>query len=190
MSFTLRDKTEIKIFILYLLMNLNEPFDFVTLHDMVVQDGAVMPFDFCECFFELAETEALKKTDHDGKEYFTVTEAGMEAAKLLESDLPQAMRERALRSASRYLQYCRRGNKITSEVTDAGGGKYRLTCKCSDKDGDYMDISVLIDDKRRAELMKYNFDDRTELIYRGLLSLLSGDVNYLSPAPEIGSAQM
>ncbi len=181
-SYTLKDKTEIKIFVLYLLMHAEEPCDFVTLHDMVVQDGVVRQFDFMECFFELAETEALQKLEKDGKEYFTVTESGKEAAKMLEADLSKSMRERALRSANRYLQYRVRGNKAHSEVEALENGKFRLTCECSDRDGVYMHASVVLDNKRQAELMKYNFDDRTELIYRGLLSLLSGDVNYLAPS--------
>ena len=41
MPFLLRDKTDIKIFILYLLMHIEHPVDFVTLHDLVVQDGFV-----------------------------------------------------------------------------------------------------------------------------------------------------
>ncbi len=189
MSFTLRDKTEIKIFILYLLMNAEEPCDFITLHDMVVQDGVVRQFDFCECFFELAETAALLKLERDGREYFTVTEEGREAARMLESDLPSSVRERALRSANRYLQFRMRGNKAKSEVAPLPNGKYRLTCECSDKDGIYMQIAVALDDKRRLELMKYNFDDRTELVYKGLLSLLSGDVNYLAPSWDMNTEE-
>ena len=99
MSFTLRDKTEIKIFVLYLLMNAEEPVDFVTLHDMVVQDAVVGQFDFMDSFFELAETAAVQKIEMNGKEYFTVTPSGREAARMLENDLSKSVRERALRSA-------------------------------------------------------------------------------------------
>ena len=31
-----------------------------------------------------------------------------------------------------------------------------------------------------VEVMKYHFDDKAELVYRGILSLLSGDMNYLA----------
>ena len=43
-----------------------------------------------------------------------------------------------------------------------------------------MQTSVVVETQRQAELMKYNFDDRAELVYRGILSLLSGDMNYLA----------
>lgn len=48
MPFALTDKTDIKIFILYLLMHMERPVDFVTLHDMVVQDEFVRQFDFMD----------------------------------------------------------------------------------------------------------------------------------------------
>ncbi len=182
MSFTLRDKTEIKIFILYLLMNAEDPVDFVTLHDMVVQDAVVGQFDFMDSFFELAETAAVEKTEHDGKEYFSITASGREAAKMLENDISRSVRERALRSAKRYLQYRVRGTTAKSRVVPLADGRFRLECECRDCDGVFMSTSVVLESKRQAELMKYNFDDRTELVYKGLLSLLSGDVNYLSEA--------
>ncbi len=182
MSFTLRDKTEIKIFILYLLMNADGPVDFVTLHDMVVQDAVVGQFDFMDSFFELAETAAIQKIKKNDKEFFTVTPSGREAAKMLESDLSRSVRERALRSAKRYLQYRERGTTAKSRVIPLENGKFRLECECSDRDGVYMSTSVVLDNKRQAELMKYNFDDKSELVYKGLLSLLSGDMNYLAGA--------
>lgn len=184
MSFTLRDKTEIKIFVLYLLMNAEEPVDFITLHDMVVQDEVVGQFDFMDCFFELAETSAIQKLERDGKEYFTVTPSGREAAEMLEVDLSKSVRERALRSAKRYLRYRLRGSKAKSRVIPLENGKYRLECECSDRDGVYMTTSVVLDTKRQAELMKYNFDDKNELVYNGIMSLLSGDVNYLADSWE------
>lgn len=55
MPFMLRDKTDIKIFILYLLMHIERPVDFATLHDIVVQDDFVGQFDFMDCFYELCE---------------------------------------------------------------------------------------------------------------------------------------
>ncbi len=181
MSYTLRDKTEIKIFILYILMHTDRPCDFVTLHDMVVKDEIVGQFDFMECFFELAETELLQKSEKNGKEYFTVTPKGKEAAKMLENDLPRAMRSHALRSAHRYLSFRLRGEKAHSAVIESADGKYRLECECADQDGVYMRASVVMPSKRDAELAKLNFDDRSEIIYKGLMSLLSGDVNYLAP---------
>ena len=181
MSFLLRDKSDIKIFVLYLLRHIEIPLDFVTLHDIVVQDEFVGQFDFMECFFELCEMGAIKGTKKDGEDYYSLTAEGKNAAEALQSDLLRTIRERALRSAKRFLEYQRNGHRTESEIVDLEGGKCRLICKCMDRDGVYMETSVVVENKHKAELMKLNFDDRSELIYAGIMSLLSGDMNYLLP---------
>ena len=181
MTFLLRDKTDIKIFVLYLLMNIDCPLDFVTLHDIVVQDEFVGQFDFMECFFELCETEAIKRTEKDGKEYYSITPKGKAATEMLQCDLLRAIRERALRSAKRFLEFQKNGRKTESEVVELSDGRCRLDCRCIDNGGVYMQASVILDSKHKAELMKLNFDDKSEFIYNGIMSLLSGDMNYLLP---------
>ena len=159
----LRDKTDIKIFILYLLMHIERPVDFATLHDIVVQDDFVGQFDFMDCFYELCETEAIAKFEKDGKEFYTITAKGRSATETLQSDLLRPIRERALRSALRLLSFRDTGAKRHSAVVPLENGKFRLDCECSDSDGVFMKTSVVVDTKRQAELMKYNFDDRAEL---------------------------
>ena len=181
MSFLLRDKSDIKIFVLYLLRHIEIPLDFVTLHDIVVQDEFVGQFDFMECFFELCEMGAIKKTQKNGEDHYSLTPDGRNAAEALQSDLMRNIRERALRSAKRFLEYQKNGRRTESEVIALEGGKCRLVCKCMDRDGVYMETSVVVENRHKAELLKLNFDDRSEFIYAGVMSLLSGDMNYLLP---------
>lgn len=184
MAFLLRDKTDIKIFVLYLLRSIDLPLDFVTLHDIVVQDEFVGQFDFMECFFELCEMEAIEKTEKNGKDHYQLTPKGKNAAEALQSDLLRTIRERALRSARRFLEYQQNGCKTESEVIGLEGGKYKLICRCMDREGIYMETSVVVENKHKAELLKLHFDDRSEFIYNGIMSLLSGDMDYLLPDDE------
>ena len=55
MGARLKNKNDIKIFILYLLQNINYPLDFPTINDIVVQDEYVNYFDFAECFAEILD---------------------------------------------------------------------------------------------------------------------------------------
>ena len=184
MPFLLRDKTDIKIFVLYLLYHIGCPLDFVTLHDVVVQDEFVGQFDFMECFFELCETDAIQKQEIDGTDHYTLTASGKDAVETLQSDLLRTIRQRALRSAKRFLAYRESGRKAESEVVPLEGGKYRLICKCKNREGVYMETAVTVENKHRAELLKLHFDDHSEWIYNGIMSLLSGDMNYLLPDEE------
>ena len=40
-------------------------------------------------------------------------------------------------------------------------------------------MELIVDNKIELEKMKYNFSDKPEICYRGILALLSGEVNYL-----------
>ena len=48
MQAPLKEKNDIKIFILYLMRNIGYPLDFSNINDIVVQDGIVNYFDFAE----------------------------------------------------------------------------------------------------------------------------------------------
>ena len=117
----------------------------------------------------------------NGEDYYGLTPDGKNAAEALQSDLLRTIRERALRSAKRFLQYQKNGRRTESEIVELEGGKCRLICKCMDRDGVYMETAVVVENRHKAELLKLNFDDRSELIHAGIMSLLSGDMNYLLP---------
>ena len=46
----LKNKTDIKIFILYLLSNVGYPLSYAEINDISVQDNFVGSMDFAECF--------------------------------------------------------------------------------------------------------------------------------------------
>ena len=48
-------KNNVKIFVLYLMENINYPMDFVTLNDVIMQTDYVMYLDFAEDFGEMTD---------------------------------------------------------------------------------------------------------------------------------------
>ena len=87
-------------------------------------------------------------------------------------------REKALRSALRLLAFYKTGNRISSDLEELPNG-YMLSCKIEDKDKVLMNLQVFLTEKYYADKLRKNFDDRAENVYKGVLSLLSGDVNYI-----------
>ena len=182
MAKQLTDKNDIKIFILYLLKNIERPVDMITLNDIVVQDGFVNQFDFMDCFYELCDTSAVRKSEKDGVELYEITGEGSVAAETMQSNIIQSIRERSLRSAMRLLSFHGRGAKHSCTLEDADDGRCRRVCRFTDKNGEFFSLSVLFETRHQAELMKYNCGEDPELLYRGVLSILSGDINYLADA--------
>ncbi|MGN1096106.1 MAG: DUF4364 family protein [Eubacteriales bacterium] len=181
MALRLTDKSDIKIFILYLLMQVDRPLDFVTLHDIVVQDDFVNRFDFVEEFYELRDIKAIEiKTNEKGEEIVYLTRKGRETAEAMKGNILPEILDRAVRSALQLISFKTRGLSAHSAVDDIGGGKYMLTCTVTGADGVYMETKLRLDSRKQAERMRINYDERCEFIYRGIMALLSGDVNYLA----------
>ncbi len=182
MAKQLTDKNDIKIFILYLLKNIERPIDMVTLNDIVVQDGFVNQFDFMDCFYELCDTPAVRKFEKDGTEVYEITDEGSVAVEAMESSIIMTIRERSLRSAMRLLSFHSRGAKAQTSLEDADDGRCRMNCRYTDKNGEFFSLSVLFETRHQAELMRMNCNEDPELLYRGVMSILSGDINYLADA--------
>lgn len=188
----LHDKNEIKIFILFLLDKIGYPLDYNTIGSIVVQDGIVRFFDFADCFFQLIDAGHIREAAHDGTQLhlsgtpetenadvlYEITPTGREVAHVLGENLMVTVREQGVRSALRHLSLRKLGAVIDQTYAPLGEG-YSYSCSIKDKDGEVLAVQLRLDDRRQLEKIQKNFADRPEIIYRGILALLSGDVNYI-----------
>ncbi|MBR4798874.1 MAG: DUF4364 family protein [Clostridia bacterium] len=175
----LRDKVDVKVFILYLMKNVGEPLEYNTINDIVLQDEFVNYFDFAVAFSELLDAKQIEETGASGvNKLYAITPSGAETLESYESTLLTMIKERALRSALRLLAFNRTGAQIKSTITGQGEG-WNLNCRIFDKEKTLFSVDVYLTDRKYAEKMQFNFEERAEIIYRGALALLSGDVNYI-----------
>ncbi len=195
MQAPLKEKNDIKIFILYLLKNLNYPLDFNTISDIVVQDEFVSYFDFAECFAELLDTETIEmlhvsegiaepSMDENGRsdnksEYFKITEKGVVVVEQLQSNLLGIIKEKSLKSAMRLLSFKQRGADLKCTYVIREDGKYDLHCEVIENFEPVLQINLVVESEDLLHKMVENFNEHPEVAYRGVLAVLSGDINYL-----------
>ncbi len=173
-------KNNVKIFVLYLMENINYPLDFVTINDIVMQSDYVMYLDFAESFNEMLDGGLIEELkNRDGSVAYAVTEKGRCVAKELKSDILPSILDKSLACALRYIDFNRRGIEASCSIEPREDGSYNFTCSFDEHKSEIFRISVVIDSLNRAKRMKDNFMDRPEVIYRGVLALLSGNVNYM-----------
>jgi hypothetical protein len=176
----LTNKNDIKIFILYLLRNIGYPLDFTNVNDIMVQDEFVNYFDFAECFAELIDAGNISEIKNEnGVTLFAVTEQGKEVSESLESDLYQLIREKSLKSALRLLDFKKRGSLSKCTYKELPDGSYELTCFIREGNEEVFRTTLKVDNKKMLDRMLYNFDKRPETAYRGMISLLTGEIDYL-----------
>ncbi len=204
MASQLKKDDEIKIFILYLLDKIGYPLDYPSIGSIMMQDGIVNFFDFAQCFFALVDAGHIREIVTDGTERFEVsdeakvlesededseyeptstvlyevTETGRQVARVLSESLMVAVREKSYRSALRHLSFARKGAYIDQKYRPDGDG-FLVTCSIKDPNGVIMDLTVRADSEYQLKRMMNNYAERPEVVFRGVVALLSGDVNYL-----------
>lgn len=169
----------VKIFVLYLMENINYPLDFITVNDIVMQTDYVMYLDFAEAFTEMLDGGLICKIEEEGEELYAVTEKGKMVARELKSDLLPSILDRSLSAALRYLSFKKRGIVARCVIEPCEDGRFSVTCSFEEQKVCIFSQTVVVDTRNRAERMKANFYERPEAVYRGVLALMAGNVNYL-----------
>lgn len=177
----LRDKNDVKIYILHLMTVLNEPLCFNDLHDAAVCDEYIGSFLFTECFWELMDTGCIlqKQTDAKGELLYEISEGGRDAAAVLKSKLLPSIREHSARTAMRLLDFRRTGNSIRTEREPLPDGRQRVRCIAKNGDLELMNVSIVVHSIERAEEIRARFNDRPDQIARAIFAILSGDADYV-----------
>lgn len=179
MSSAIGNIQNVKIFVLYLMENINYPLDLVTVNDIVMQTDYVMYLDFAVAFNEMLDGGLIEKTLEGDEEKYFVTEKGRYVARELKSDLLSSILDQSLANALRYLDFKKRGIVPTCTVEQTEDGRYNVVCSFTENKVCIFSQTLTVDTLDRATRMKNNFYERPEAVYRGVVALLAGDVNYL-----------
>ena len=179
MSSAIGSINNVKIFVLYLMKNVNYPLDFFTINDIVMQTDYVMYLDFAVAFNSLLDAGLIEKIDEDGEEKYRVTPNGDVVATELKSDILSSILDKSLAAALRYLDFKKRGVTLKFDIEETDDKKYKIETGFIEGGRCVFSQMIVVDSLDRAKRMKQNFYERPEALYRGVLALLSGNVNYI-----------
>lgn len=174
-------KNNVKIFVLYLMRNINYPLDFVTLNEIVMQTDYVMYLDFAECFHEMLEADLIRIDGKDefGNDLYSVTSKGSIVAEHLKCDILPSILDKSMGAALQYLDFRRRKIAIDCTFEALPDHTCDVTVIIKEQDKTILKTIVNVDSAERARQMCRTFRDRPEVIYRGIMALMCGKVDYL-----------
>lgn len=175
----LKNNTDVKIFILFLLNTLRYPITQDELTDIMVADGFVGEYDVAVCFSELCEMGHIYQATVDGRVTYMISPTGIEASAGLEDSLLSVIRTRSLQTATRYLSLRRRGADVQADVAVREDGRYTVSCCVSDKTGEIASFSLTIASKDEAERIRRHFIESPEAVVRGITATATGEIAYL-----------
>ena len=179
MQETLHNFDEIKIFILFLMYNLKIPLEYEIINDAVVQDGIVGGIDFADGFADLLELGNIEELKIDGTVKYRITARGVNIVDSMQGDLTSGIRTQGLKSAMRLLDFKQRGSDIKTRYEMRPDGRFDLWCEIIEDREVIFQVKIIADNATQLELMRYTFDKKPEMIYKGMLTLLTGRGEYL-----------
>ena len=201
---TFHSPQQVKVFILYLLEKIGGTLDYSDLVSIVIRDGFVDYFDFVMNFHELLDAghilrvpkEETRESGEEEKEAlppdekpaersveldsYRVSDTGRMIARGLADDLLlAAVREKSYISAMRHLSLEKREAVWDHRIEMVGDGTYLFHCAIRDKDGPALELTLRAGSYLQVSRMAMNFEDKPDVVYRGVVALVTGNVNYL-----------
>lgn len=179
---TMKDKKEIKIFILYLMDRIGYPLTLNDVSSILYQENLVSYFDCGDCFTELVDAKHIidsGEKDEAGNCAYVVSDTGIRIATQLNDQISPWIKEVSYRSAIRNLSFVKRGAKTECTKTFLDNGKISVHCEIIEEGRRILDVTLDVDSEKEADKILFNFPRKPEIVYRGMLALLSGDRNYI-----------
>ncbi len=179
---TMKDKNEIKIFILYLMDRIGHPLTLNDVSSILYQENLVSYFDCGDCFTELVDAKHITDSgerDSNGDIAYVVSKTGVQIATELNDQISPWIKEVSYRSAIRNLSFVKRGAKTDCYKTPIDNGKYIVHCEITEQGVKIFDVTLHVDSEKEADHILFNFPRKPEIVFRGALALLSGERNYI-----------
>lgn len=171
----IKDKSEVKILILYILKSINKGLTISNISDILIKDGLADYFVIAEAVGELTASEHIEKLKKGKEFYYFATQLGFDTSDELYQRLPFTVREKAISSALEILAVINRNSQILTRTTEVKGG-FEIECKIQDEEYEIMKISLYVPNQLQAETVAKHFKKKPEIVYKKIISLLANDI--------------
>jgi len=178
----LSKENEAKVFILYMMDCIGVGLCYEDIWELAQECGFSVSsgyFDFAEIFSKLVQENNVREYENSEDEglYF-VTERGKTIADNLGDLIPTAIKDKCAVCASRMIEMKKLDADFYSEIESQGGG-YRFIFGIKTKSGDIFNASLLVKEESTAEKMRMVFSERPGYIYRYILGMMTGEVDFI-----------
>ncbi len=169
----LKDITDIKCLVCYLIKSVDEPLTKKLINDSLQDDYSLANyFEVNQAISELLKSGVLTTDILDGEEVLILNERNRATASYLNGALPRTVREKAINCAVRLLTRSRREreNEIVVEKLEKG---YNVTFTLYDVDTQFMKLTIYVSDMMQVEVVRENFLNDPTKLYSGIISSLT-----------------
>lgn len=163
---------DIQLLLCYMLSSVEEPLPRATVMEIVAGGGMANFFETTEALEGLLTAGSVTQTEDD-EQLLALQENGYIAVKTLHDRLPRTLRERSAKAAIQALARRRNERECDVSVTDHTHG-CTVTCSIRDEEAPLMSLALKVGDHQQADYIREHFLDDSGLLYRSVLSILTG----------------
>lgn len=168
----LREKSEIKLLVCYLLKKLDRPVSRTKINEILQENAVANYFETNEAISELVKTGNITSTLEDGDEIFAITPKAMYEVGTIEKSLPRTIRERTVSTALKIFARDRIERESKVDVTPLENG-FHVSFTIEDVGTQLLKLTVFVADMSQVELVKRNFFNNAVSIYSDIISSLT-----------------
>ncbi|MDD6980987.1 MAG: DUF4364 family protein [Clostridia bacterium] len=174
------DKTDLKVFVLCLLDEMQHPMTYNAIVDTVMDCGCVEGFDFAECFSELRDLGHVIWDELDGVSYYMISASGSMVARELRGSLDKELLKTAGIAAARHLQLAKMGVMLHATVKENPDGRFTVSFRIDNGGhGALLDLSATVATREEADAIRNHCENMpAEKVYRAIRAVISGEIDY------------
>ncbi len=170
----LRNKNEIKLLICYLLKTMDMPISRDQIGNIIQDQSIANYFETMDAISDLLMNGSITSDYIDEKEFLSITDLGRGACEVVEKDLPKTVREKAVKSALRFITLEKNERDNDVRIEPQGDG-YNISFTMKDRDTVLMELSMFVGDSAQADKLKANFIEDPARVYSTILASLMVD---------------
>lgn len=164
----LRNTTQIKIFIEYIVDSLKDPLTAEMAVEAVTRGNLANYFEVSQALSELMDNNNIV-ADSEGLLY--LTPKGQSSLTELIGEIPASVKEKGLSDAAQVQINHRNAGSNTAVIVKSGEG-YNVICTVLHKGNPVMSLTLYAADFAQAENIKTNFMDDPAKVYASVISIL------------------
>jgi hypothetical protein len=170
----LRNVTEIRLIVCYILSKANGMITKENILFILQKDGIANYFEINTAITELIKNNHLETKIVDDIEYYFITELGKTAVKTLQSSLPFSIKEKTAAATLELLARLKKEKENIVKIEKFNNGYY-VTCDIFDGTNVLLSTKLYVTDKDQANLVKEEFINNAEIIYKAIMTLYTHD---------------
>lgn len=162
----LRSSTSIEILSCYILANCSEKITAKNIVDALVEGKIANYFEISNAISKMIKLGHFLE-DENG--FLDITDDCRYSVEIVENDLPITIREKAVELVRKTVRHEINKKENKAEVTKEGN-RYKVTMHVSDKNSDFMVLSLFVPTQAQAEVIRDKFQTHPAEIYENLIN--------------------